>query len=256
MRLYEYPLVAVLAVTICGSLSGCDDNSSADPPAVRKCRWCPQVSDDAVVPVGDAPATSQPVQGDIDSAGEGNIRASEWLPIDQREPYDLMYTMTDHDGEPFTLKSLMGKPVALTFIYTRCPNPNMCPAMVRHMALLQKSVAQAQLNDDVRLVMISLDPVFDTPTRLKSFGQRMGVTFDNAVMLRPDAETFRELLLEFGAEISPNSDGTFGHYMDLFMVDRQGRAVRYHTGGIWNNTAVLNDLEKLAKEPGDASAGS
>ena len=112
MRLYEYPLVAVLAVTICGSLSGCDDDSSADPPAVRNCPWCPQVSDDVVVPVGDAPATSQPVQGDIDSAGSGNVRASEWLPVDQREPYDLMYTMTDHDGEPFTLKSLMGKPVA------------------------------------------------------------------------------------------------------------------------------------------------
>src|SRR5215216_3287408 len=70
--------------------------------------------------------------------------------------------LTDHTGQPFTLSSQRGKVVLLFFGYVNCPDE--CPLTMAHLKL-----ARERLGDhakDVQVVMVSTDPVRDTPQAL------------------------------------------------------------------------------------------
>ena len=61
------------------------------------------------------------------------------------------------------LTSLKGHRVALTFMYTRCPQPDFCPLMDRNFAAIQNEIMKTPGLGDVRLVSVSFDPANDTP---------------------------------------------------------------------------------------------
>ena len=198
------------------------------------------------------PATTQPATQPTTQPGESNqsARASEWVKPADRQAFDLDYKMTDQDGNSLSLEDLKGKPIAMSFIFTRCPNPQMCPLIVTAMARLQNDLEQAGLADQVWLTLLSYDPVFDTPARLKRYGADRGLRFTNAKMLRPDPNQFRELLHEFQIGVDYNADGSIGHFIELLVIDHKGRFVRDYQGDIWSNQRVLDDLKKLVAESG------
>jgi hypothetical protein len=63
----------------------------------------------------------------------GVARASEWLAPDQRTAFDLDHDVTNQDGRAMKLAELKGKPFAVSFLFTRCPNPKMCPLIAETM---------------------------------------------------------------------------------------------------------------------------
>ncbi len=197
-----------------------------------------------------APAPGDPPNRD---ESEQHARAGQWLDPASREAFDLDFKMTDQDSRSMTLEALKGKPIAMSFIFTRCPNPEMCPLIVTTLAKLQRDLEEQGLGDQVWLALLSYDPVFDTPQRLKRYGQDRGLRFTNAKMLRPDPDQFRELLHEFQIGVHYNPDGSIGHFIELLLIDRHGRFVRDYQGDIWDNAAVLEDLKTLAQEKAPAS---
>ncbi len=207
-------------------------------------------------------AQSQPATGgshdDTDraaSGASGGWRAGPWLEPADRDVFYLDFAVTDQDGRELNLQDLVGKPIALTFIFTRCPSPDMCPLMTATMAGLQERVEQAGLSDRVRLVMMTYDPTYDTPARLKAYGAGRGLQFTNALMLRPDPDRFRELIDELRIGVSYNADGSIGHFIELLLIDSDGRYVRDYQGAIWGNEAVLADLKRLDAERRSAQVG-
>lgn len=192
----------------------------------------------------DRPAKPQAVESDRTPAA----RASEFLPPSERIAFDLDYGMTDQDGRSLRLSALRGRPMAVTFLYTSCPLPTMCPLIAARLGQLQRDVREAGLADQVRLVAISYDPTRDTPEALHAYGTKHGLSFDNAVLLRPDADDLRGLLSEFQIGVEYYANGSINHFIEMILIDREGRFVRDYTGQIWNNAAVLDDLRRLAAE--------
>lgn len=74
------------------------------------------------------------------------------------------FTMTDQDGRPFTRRDLEGRVTIVGFMFSYCPL--MCPSMMHQLSKIYAATA----DDAVRYVTISLDPVHDTPERLKQWG--------------------------------------------------------------------------------------
>lgn len=76
------------------------------------------------------------------------------------------------DGNPvrFADDVARGRIIALSFIYTDCRG--VCPVMSAIFSKLQDRLADKLLTDDVRLVSVSIDPVKDTPERLKDSARR------------------------------------------------------------------------------------
>ena len=73
--------------------------------------------------------------------------------------------LTDHNGQPFSLSSQRGKVVLVYFGYVNCPDE--CPLTMAHIKLALESLGDRAKN--VKVAMISTDPVRDTPQALKDF---------------------------------------------------------------------------------------
>jgi protein SCO1/2 len=73
------------------------------------------------------------------------------------------------DGSETVLGEGQPRPTLLTFLYTRCPLPDFCPATVSKFQAVQAALAREGGAQDVRLLAVTLDPVFDTPEVLTRF---------------------------------------------------------------------------------------
>lgn len=176
-----------------------------------------------------------------------------WDAPAQREALDLDVAVTNQAGKAMKLSDLQGKPLIVSFIFTRCPNPQMCPFITVRMASLQRHANKIGLGEQVTFALITYDPVYDTPERLKHYGQVRGLSFDNLHMLRPDPKQFRKVLDEFETPVQWTDTGIVGnHAMELFILDRKGRFVRQYRG-MWSNVRVLSDINRLLTEQRDST---
>jgi cytochrome oxidase Cu insertion factor (SCO1/SenC/PrrC family) len=82
-------------------------------------------------------------------------------------------TLVDQNGREVRFKSdvLGDKTVAIHFIFTTCRA--ICPVMGAAFAKLQDRLGD-RLGKDISLVSISIDPVTDTPARMKQWGEQFG----------------------------------------------------------------------------------
>jgi cytochrome oxidase Cu insertion factor (SCO1/SenC/PrrC family) len=82
-------------------------------------------------------------------------------------------TLLDQEGREVRFKSdvLGEKTVAIHFIFTTCQA--ICPVMGAAFAKLQDQLGD-RLGKDISLVSISIDPVTDTPARMKQWGEQFG----------------------------------------------------------------------------------
>lgn len=81
--------------------------------------------------------------------------------------------LLDQDGREVRFKSdvLGEKTVAIQFIFTTCRA--ICPVMGAAFAKLQDRLGE-RLGQDIALVSVSIDPVTDTPARMKQWGEQFG----------------------------------------------------------------------------------
>jgi protein SCO1/2 len=81
--------------------------------------------------------------------------------------------VVDADGRPLHFYSdlVEGKTVAMNFVFTTCTT--ICPPMGANFAKLQKLLGD-RAGRDVHLISVSVDPVTDTPERMKAWGEKFG----------------------------------------------------------------------------------
>jgi len=112
----------------------------------------------------------------------------------------------DQDGNAlnFYTDLIKDKTVAINFIFTNCTT--ICPPLAATFAKLQKEMGD-RVGKDVHLISISVDPVTDTPERLKAWGAKFkagpGWTFVTGE--KPEID---KLLNALGAAVSKREDHT------------------------------------------------
>jgi len=119
----------------------------------------------SAVPAGPADA-----HGEADHDGGGDYARIE---ADYTTP-DV--TLRSHEDEPVELQRLLAgdRPVALQFIFTSCQT--VCPMITAMMAQAQDELREAA--PDLRIVSISMDPGYDTPARLRRYGEKFDAQGD------------------------------------------------------------------------------
>lgn len=122
---------------------------------------------------------------DMDLAGLTVTKAApaaQTFPIDTPRPEGLKpgdlvpdFAVTTQEGRALRLSELRGKVVILTFIYTRCPLPEFCPAVDAKFAELARRISTVPARADrIRLLSVSFDPEHDTPEVLAAHASRRG----------------------------------------------------------------------------------
>jgi protein SCO1/2 len=155
--------------------------------------------------------------------------------------------LVDERGRATPLASFRGHPLALTFIYTRCPIPDFCPLMDRHFAAVQKILAGNPVLADVRLVSMTLDPAFDTPAVLRTHAARVGANPAVWSFLTGEPATVAGFSEQFGlyVEHGTSDPGDITHNLRTAVIDPEGRLVKVHTGNSWTPAELVADLEAL-----------
>jgi protein SCO1/2 len=131
------------------------------------------------------------------------------------------FTLTDQDSHPVRLSDFRGKVVAVNFIYTRCPLPDVCPRLSANFALLQRRFRRHLGKELVRLSM-TIDPQYDTPEVLQDYAKRWGAQPESWRFLTGPAEEIQRTAGHFGLVFWPD-EGALGHNSTTSIVGRDGR---------------------------------
>jgi len=75
------------------------------------------------------------------------------------------FQLVDVEGRPVTEKSLLGKPTAMFFGFTFCPEA--CPTTLAEMTASLKALGPKA--DELNVVFVSVDPERDTPAQMKAY---------------------------------------------------------------------------------------
>lgn len=146
------------------------------------------------------------------------------------------FTLTDQNGQAYTLGEERGQAVALYFGFSHCKD--VCP---QTLALLGKARAQARLTpDELRIVMVTVDPKRDTPAALAAFVKRIGV---QATALTGTSSQLRPVYKAYGVDVEPQKSD-IGHTDMIYIIDANGR-LREIFGPDMPLHAVADDLRAI-----------
>jgi protein SCO1/2 len=152
----------------------------------------------------------------------------------------------DQAGTERQLADWRGHRVAVTFVYTRCPIPEFCPLMDRHFVAVQRELKTSKDLSDVRLVTITFDPAFDTPTVLAAHARALGADLALWSFLTPDAGRAAPFFEQFGLIVEREGDapGDITHNLRTLVLDANGRITAIRTGNEWTPAQLLADLRQ------------
>ena len=109
--------------------------------------------------------------------------------------------LMDQDGNEISLTDdvVSDRIVVVNFVYTTCTT--VCPVLSAIFSQVQNKLGD-RVGDDVVMVSISVDPLRDTPARMKNYADKIGAG-DGWVWLTGEKQTVTTVLEEFGA-YTPN----------------------------------------------------
>ncbi len=97
---------------------------------------------------------------------------------------------------------IKGKIVAINFIFTNCTT--ICPPLAATFARVQKEMGE-KVGRDVHFISISVDPLTDTPERLKAWGAKFKAGF-GWTFITGNKEEIDKLLSALGASVARRED--------------------------------------------------
>jgi protein SCO1/2 len=149
------------------------------------------------------------------------------------------FTLRDHRGQPFDFASTRGQVVAVNFVYTRCPLPEVCPRLSSHFARLQR-----RFTNGVRLLSITLDPQYDTVAVLDEYAKRWRADGQVWQLLTGDFESVAKVAARFGMVYWPEQ-GLLTHTSMTGVIDQQGRLRAIVEGSSYQAQQLGDLIERI-----------
>lgn len=160
------------------------------------------------------------------------------------------YTLVDQDGNRFELKGLLGRPLVISFIFTKCSQ--ICPTITNHIHDAIKAAGK-DFGSKFTVLTIGFDTENDTPAALNSYGENFTDDFKSWRFAAADKETIDRLSKEIGFYYR-KTDGGFAHINLTTVIDRKGRVYKQIFGMVFKPDEVLKPIEySLLSIPPDKS---
>jgi protein SCO1/2 len=183
----------------------------------------------------------------IERTGHRALPESATRPVRPLQPGSVVADaeFSDQSGDHCTLVDWRGRTLAVTFIYTRCPLPDFCPAMNREFAAVQREVlTDPRLRDRVHLLSVTIDPANDTAPVLAEYAKRAGANREVWSFLTGDSRTLDRFAGQFGVSTSRDGSGPEGivHNLRTAVIGSNGRLVTILSGRDWTAADLLTFL--------------
>jgi protein SCO1/2 len=145
------------------------------------------------------------------------------------------FNLTNEKGQNFSSSTLKGKMFVASFFFTRCGT--ICPKITSQLSRVQDTFNK---DPDLKLISISVDPVFDRPEKLQAYAKRFDANEGQWTFLTGEKKVIYPLILKgFHVPLADASeydvaikkpDETFIHSERLILVDREGVIRGFYVG--------------------------
>ncbi len=151
-----------------------------------------------------------------------------------------------------------GRITVLSFIYTRCAAGRACPYASSVLnQLRQLSFDDQSLAKNLRLVSLSFDPEYDTPSRLANYSEAIRedkpagcewrfATAKSSAALAPILAAYDQTVDKRPNPSDPQ--GPLFHTLRVFLIDRAGRIRNIYSSGTLDPRLLLADVKTLLLE--------
>lgn len=159
------------------------------------------------------------------------------------------YSLLNQDGREIHVQNYRGKALLLTFIYTRCPVPDYCTLMSDNFAQIDRELGQnPELYEKTHLLSISIDPEYDTPKVLRSYGaahteRYQNETFAHWEFAAGTKDQVKDIAQYFGLTYFPKEDQII-HALRTVVIGPDGKVAKIYSGNEWKPDEVVVELKK------------
>jgi protein SCO1/2 len=137
-----------------------------------------------------------------------------------------------------------GRRMLVSFLYTRCPLPEYCPAVVARLLALQEAMAA-----QAHLVTVTLDPEHDDLTTLLEFSEKVGADPTRWSFARLEQAPLGDLLSRAALPVTREGE-LVQHGLRLLVIDEDGTLIERYDDNRWPMDRVLAQLATgLPKAP-------
>lgn len=131
--------------------------------------------------------------------------------------------LTDQRGETVTLDTLRGRPVIVTFAYAHCET--VCPIIVNEVLAARSQVAELR----PAVLVVTLDPWRDTPSRLASIAAAWKMEGDARVLSGPPDQVEHVLNAWRVPRVRNERNGDLSHPSMVYVIGPDGK-ITYAVG--------------------------
>lgn len=183
----------------------------------------------------------------LQSCKEKSKEASSTVPknkeISDLSIYNLPSEWTTQDGKNIELKSLNGNVLVMVMIYTSCKAA--CPRLVADMRNIEAKLNQ-KTKKNVKLILVSIDPVTDTQKKLKSFAITNKMNNEPWLFLRSTEDNTREFAAILAVNYKQISPMEFSHSNIISVFNPKGELIYQQEGLGVNNDQTVNKINEEA----------
>jgi protein SCO1/2 len=160
------------------------------------------------------------------------------------------FALRNQDNREIRIQNYRGKTLLLTFIYTRCPVPEYCTLMSDNFAQIERALGQdPQVYAQTHLLSITIDPSYDTPEVLRSYGaahteRYEKETFAHWEFAGGSSEQVKDIAQFFGLTYFPEKDQII-HSLRTVIISPQGKVAKIYTGNDWKPEEVVEQMKKF-----------
>ena len=171
------------------------------------------------------------------------------------------FSFINQDNETVNLETVKGKIYVANFFFTSCPT--ICPVMTKNMSYVQQELS---VYPDIRFISHTVDPLNDTPEKMKEFVKEMQRNYINVDLESWDFVTGKkheiyDIAKSYFVNVSQDSlaPGGFLHSEYFVLVDKEGRIrsgidKNNNPVGVYDGTnevqmkALIDDVKVLMAE--------
>jgi protein SCO1/2 len=151
-------------------------------------------------------------------------------------------SFVNQNGKRIHLAQFRGRPLLLTFIYTRCPLPDFCLLMSNNFSEILKQLhQQPDIFARTQLLSISIDPKYDQPAVLREYGKRyvgnIDPTFQHWQFATGSPEQIHEAAEFLGLAYNQTS-AQIVHSLSTVLIGPDGKVLKFYVGNDWKPADV------------------
>ncbi|KAF8164814.1 h-sco1 [Crassisporium funariophilum] len=153
------------------------------------------------------------------------------------------FSLTTHDGKPFTEENLLGKWSLVYFGFTNCPD--ICPAELDKVTIVLNNI-QKEHGDIFLPVFVSVDPARDSPSRIGKYLEDFHPSFTGLVgeydSTKAVCKAYR-VYFSTPPNADPKGDYLVDHSIFVYLMDPRGEFVE-----AFGQTVTAEEMETKIHE--------